>query len=291
MWLGPGHILLVRSTRFVEEYRRFALADIQSITVTGLPDRTVLQAGLAIAAMAWIAMILAVDSTFAKGFFLVTGLIALAAIVLDVHRGPRCRCHLYTAVSRELLDPVSRLQTADRFMAALRPEIEAVQGSLEHAVEPPRESALPDKPPVVPNSPSYLPEVLFGLLLVDALLVLLDMRFPQSEAGSVLLTTFAAEVVIAIVALVRRRNHDPRRVVYFVILVAMVCIGWDGVGLGRSFGGWMQSIAEAARRQQRTQPPFVWASSHGAALFAYIWRFAAGALGLGAAFFERRRKR
>jgi hypothetical protein len=46
---------------------------------------------------------------------------------------------------------------------------------------------------------------------------------------------------------------------------------------------------EAARRQQRTQPPFVWNSSHRAALFAYAWRFAAAGIGLGTAFYERRK--
>src|SRR6266849_5352271 len=79
LWLGPDHLLLVKSTRFAEEYQRFALADIQAITLTEMH-----------------------------------GLL-----------GTRCRCYLHTAVSRELLRPVSRVRIARRFLARLRPAIEA----------------------------------------------------------------------------------------------------------------------------------------------------------------------
>ena len=34
LWLGPDHVLSIRSWRFREEYRRFYLRDIQSITIT-----------------------------------------------------------------------------------------------------------------------------------------------------------------------------------------------------------------------------------------------------------------
>ena len=43
LWLAPDHILLVRSTRFTENYQRFSLADIQAIVVTELPDRVAFQ--------------------------------------------------------------------------------------------------------------------------------------------------------------------------------------------------------------------------------------------------------
>jgi hypothetical protein len=81
LWLAPDHILLVKSTRFAENYQRFALADIQAITVTETP---------------------------------------LGG----------CRCYLHTAVSRELLAPVSNVHFARDFVALIRPAIEAAQGSL-----------------------------------------------------------------------------------------------------------------------------------------------------------------
>src|ERR1700719_1283012 len=131
LWLRHHHILLLKSSYLVEEYRRFALGDIQAIVITGVPDRTVLQVFAAGAAVAWVLALLAVTSIFGKVFFTVTGGVALAWVVADIARGPRCRCHLYTAVSLELLTPVSRIRTARAFLGRIRPAIEAVQGKLD----------------------------------------------------------------------------------------------------------------------------------------------------------------
>src|SRR5271169_2263204 len=84
LWLAGNHILLVKSTRFVEEYRRFALADIQAIVITGLAQRTSMQVAGALAAVAWIFGMLAVNSIFAKGFFAVTGALAVAMVIADI---------------------------------------------------------------------------------------------------------------------------------------------------------------------------------------------------------------
>src|SRR6266851_2934651 len=130
LWLGPGHLLLVKSSRFIEQYQRFAFSDIQAIVITTLPDRTVFQVAGAAVAIAWISAVLAVTSLFAKAFFAITGALGLAAMLADIMRGPRCRCYLHTAVSRELLAPVSRTRTAAAFLSKLKPAIEAVQGSL-----------------------------------------------------------------------------------------------------------------------------------------------------------------
>ena len=40
-------------------------------------------------------------------------------------------------------------------------------------------------------------------------------------------TTFFAEFVILVVALIRRPGRDPRRFIYALMAVAMVCMGWD----------------------------------------------------------------
>jgi len=39
LWLGSDHLLLVRSTRFNEDYRRFYLADIEALVVQHRPAR------------------------------------------------------------------------------------------------------------------------------------------------------------------------------------------------------------------------------------------------------------
>ncbi len=291
LWLAADHILLVKSSRFVEHYQRFALADIQSIVITHAVEDSRLQIGSAGAAILWTLIALAVTSLFAKIFFVATGAIGLLIVVLDLARGPRCRCHLYTAVSRELLPPVGRVRTAQKLLSQLRPAIEAVQGAMPADRIPleAQHSTLPfdAPPPEVPQPPGYLPELLFGLFLADAVLLLVDIRFPRAQLGNALFTTVLGEIVILIFALIRRPGRDPRRVIYGVMMVSIVCIGWDAVDLIRSF---FNLVAEASRRGN--DPGFsiyttvnVWGQQR--ALFAAGWRIAAGGFGLLASYMER----
>lgn len=293
LWLATDHILLVKSTRFAEHYQRFALADIQAIVITNLPDRTVFQVAGVGVAIVWMLLLLTVSSTLAKVFFAVTGALALAVVLIDIARGPRCRCHLHTAVSREVLAPVSRVGTARKLLATIQPAIEGFQGSLPVEgiveVQASTAAATSDKPPEVPQAPGYLPEVLFALFLLDAALVLIAWRFPHSEVGNILPTTFFSEIVILVVALLRRGQRDPRRFIYALMIAAIFCAGWDAVGLARSLGSWMGAIMESARRNKGTMPPLLSMTGFqfGGVVFAASWRMVAGVIGLLAAWMER----
>jgi hypothetical protein len=167
LWLGPSHILLLKSHFFTEEYHRFAFADIQALVITETTGRIAFQLLALAAAALWTLGFLEVNSVFAKAFFGITGALALAIVGVDIARGPRCRCHVYTAVSREQLTPVSRTRQAQTFLARIRPEIEAVQGPWStdrpHVVAdpPPPLPALEadgasrqEMPPPVPGSPT-----------------------------------------------------------------------------------------------------------------------------------------
>src|SRR5580704_13928210 len=116
LWMGPDHLLLVTSSRLTEKYQRFSLADIQAIVVSDGPDRIILQTLAVLASIAWGAGAFAVDLAFGKWFFAVTGFLFLALAILDIARGPRCRCFLHTAVSRWPLRPVSRQRIAGKFL-------------------------------------------------------------------------------------------------------------------------------------------------------------------------------
>ncbi len=289
LWLAPDHILLVKSSRLVEHYQRFALADIQSLVITTVVDRTPLEIGAAGAAILWTLIALTVTSLFGKIFFVVTGAIGIALVVIDLARGPRCRCHLYTAVSRELLAPVGRVRTAQKLLIELRKAIEAIQGALP-ADRIPLETQRPvlpfdAPPPEVPQPPGYLPELLFGLFLANAALLLVDIRFPHAQISNALFTTVFGEIVIIIFALMRRPGRDPRRIIYGVMIFSIVCIGWDAFDLGRSF---FEVVTEAARRGNSIAYDTslnVWGQRR--ALFAAGWRIAAGGFGLLASYMER----
>jgi hypothetical protein len=283
-------VLLVKSSRFTEQYQRFALADIQAIVVTALSDRKALQSAGAGAAILWALALLTVSSVFAKVFFAVTGAIGLAVVLIDVARGPRCRCHLHTAVSRELLAPVGRIRTAQKFLAVIEPAIEAVQGRLAPGAVPavlPGPAPVSDQPPEVPSAPGYLPEVLFGLFLLNAVVILVDSRFPRSEASNILPTTMFGEAFLLIVALIRRGSRDPRKVIYALMVVAIGLVGWDAVGVVRNIGGWFVALADAGRHGRPPMRIPLNVVGPGNTLFAAGWRMALGVAGLIAAWMER----
>jgi hypothetical protein len=301
LWIAPDHILLLRSTRFREHYARFALADIQAVVITELPSRTPLQAALAAVPVLWM-FASTLFLAYTKGFFLVTGGIALAFVIADIARGPRCRCFLHTAVSREPLTPVGRMRIARKFLAQLQPAIEAVQGAV--AAERIQEledrsssqslggpSAALDQPPGIAQSgpPGYLPEVVFGMFLINAALILASVLSRNAQVINVLPTTLFAEVLLVVVALFRRGSRDPRRYIYVLMMVALLGIGWDLALFAQSFGRWIITTAE----NQRGQPAPVmtlanWtAFERGHAIIAASWRFGAGLIGLAAAYLER----
>jgi hypothetical protein len=300
LWIAPTHILLLRSTRFREHYARFALADIQAVVITELPSRMPLQVALGAVAILWM-FGSTLFQAYTKGFFLLTGGIGLAFVIADIARGPRCRCFLHTAVSREPLAPVGRMRIARNFLAQLQPAIEAVQGvvAVEHIQELEDRSssqslggpsaATLDQPPEIAESPGYLPEVVFGMFLINAALILASVLIRNTQLMNVLPTTLFSEVLLVVVALFRRGSRDPRRYIYVLMMVALVGIGWDLVVFAQSFGRLVMATAEA----QRGQPAPVmtlanWtAFQRGHGIVAASWRFGAGLIGMAAAYLER----
>jgi hypothetical protein len=291
LWLGPDHILLVHNRRLSEHYQRFSLADIQAIVLTERPENSTQQ----IAALAGVILsglgVVAFSSIFAKVFAAFFGMAAVGVLFNRMVWGARCDCHLHTAVSRELLRPVSRMPGARDFLQRVGPAIEAVQGSLsgEQAAKLEFSAAPFEKPPEVVRAPGFLPEVLFLLFLMDAVLVLANMRFPQAQLSSILLTTIFGEIVILIVALLRRAGRDPRRVVYGLIIAAIFCLGWDVGHVAGSLFGWANGVVAAGTRGGAPPSLVTWvALGPRDTMFAAAWRIAAGAIGLSAAWLERR---
>jgi hypothetical protein len=300
LWLAPDHLLLLRSTGFRQQYWRFVLADIQAIVVTELPSRMPLQAALGGVALLWMLAYLAVISIFAKSFFLVTGGIALAVVIGDIARGPRCRCFLHTAVSREPLSPVRRMRVAEKVLFQLQSAIESVQGSIatekiqqlddRSSLQLPASAAPSNQPPEIAEAPGYLPEVVFGVFLINALLILASVRFHYAQINAVLVTTLFAEAMLLVVALIRRGSRDFRRYIYVLMMVAIVGIGWDVVMFAQSFGHWIGAVVDAGQHGRPAPVPVTpgaaFDRTHG--LISGGWRVAASIIGLVTAHFERK---
>lgn len=289
LWLAPDHLLLLTSTRFVEQYQRFSFADIQSIVVTQLPSQPVLQVVMILAALAWMSFWFVVDSRFAKWAFEITGAVALLLSIADIARGPRCRCFLRTRVSGQLLAPVSRIATARKFLAAVRPRIEAAQGVLESL--PAIETAQPSPPPELVSSPGYVPEILFATFLVNAVLIWAYGRFPRvPDIAGVLMNTVFAELVLIVVALVRRKGRDSRAVIYVVVVLSLAGLAFDAVTIGSELIVWYMKVLEKAKTGDKSITPLTFLPTGGTRIaVACAWRSVAGIFGLAAAFYERRK--
>jgi hypothetical protein len=152
VWAGPDHLLLVRGSRFRDEYKRFYYRDVQAIAVARAPRFHISTRAVAIAFVLWVAsaaiQILARVGGFqgsrASGFQLLgvtnTPVAAGAALLLlglilvlvwaYVSGKESCRCRIYTAVSGDELPSVYRLWTARKFLAEVEPLIAQTQGTI-----------------------------------------------------------------------------------------------------------------------------------------------------------------
>jgi hypothetical protein len=129
--MGSDHILLVKSSWFREEYKRFYLRDIQAIVVAPGP-RFYLSTPMLVFAVIWLFsgfFMAAWPASVAIAWGVGTTAILAAWLAVSVMAG--CRCRLYTAVSRDDLSSLFRTWTARRFLRQVQPRIEQVQGTVD----------------------------------------------------------------------------------------------------------------------------------------------------------------
>jgi hypothetical protein len=111
------------------------------------------------------------------------------------------------------------------------------------------------------------------------------------EIPSLLLSTLPVEVLLVVVAILRRKGRDARAVTYVLLVLAVIGIGFDLVTIVRELGGWVIAIQEKARSGDKSLPLVkLFPPSGIRTTIAYSWRAVAGIVGLAAAFIERRRK-
>lgn len=132
VWLGPDHLLLVRSWRFREEYKRFYTGDIQSIAVAEAPRFHISTRSVGIAIL-WL---LAFSIAAARGIDwaeIALWVTAGALVITWIYVSAKCSCvcRIYTAVSGDELPSVYRTWTARKFMSRVEPHIAAAQGAIE----------------------------------------------------------------------------------------------------------------------------------------------------------------
>jgi hypothetical protein len=296
LWLGEGHLLLVRSARLVENYKRFALQDIQAIVISDGPDLRAVQALAVAVSLGWAALALAMSSTFGQGFFAITGFFALALSIIDIARGPRCRCVLHTAVTTEPLPSVSRRNASWKFLSAVLPAIEAVQGPLgleqlqtASSQYVAQTSSAQAQPPEVKRARSYVAEIFFGMLVVDAALVWIVLRTSIPNAYGLLPTIYLAELILAGVTLAQRQAVKASMLVWSAVSLLFILADVttvSGIGAWTAVMNAMKANANSGDAPQALSS--LWLSARATAMLAASGRVAAGAVGLAMCYFDRR---
>lgn len=247
LYLGPDHLLLVRSSRFEERYQRFYFKDMQALILTGLPNRTWLQASLGVLAGSIFLLALTVVPNPAwRGLLGVVGAFPAAIALADYLRGPRCRMLIKTPVSNEFLPPVSRLTVAQFVISRLKPAVEQVQqGVWNSEMTPASGPPVMVPPPLDPAPANRLLPAVFGLVSLDAIIYVAARLTQRNELLLLLLYTVFTEIVLAIAAL-RRRGADPRWILFSLTGVVAVCAMLDVVG-GIGLIGFFAAVASEDR--------------------------------------------
>jgi hypothetical protein len=294
LWLGPDHLLQLRSSRFTEEYQRFLYKDIQAITVTETSRYPAWQiAWLALSAALLIAANVIPEFALTRGLASIPPAVSLLFALRDVIRGPRCITMLYTAVSAEPLRAIARTRVAARAVARLKEEIEAVQGVWQGEAPAPLSPLFhAETPERVLREPAlsrvYL--LLFGVLHLDAWISVSGLFLKRwNETFGISLSAAMAEVALAVLLLRRTPRATRSHFRYWCVAVAAVllCIDWM-LSLGLISQAFAKAM-EAAKNKQEFDPnafeSLPWFLP--AVRFAIFWRLFVSMAGFGGALIAR----
>jgi len=247
VWMGSDHLLLVKSVRFREEYKRFFLRDVQAIVVAERPRFHISTQSLGIAFLwgfPWLFY-----TFLPRGFPTVWWCAAAALVVtwLCFSAFFSCTCRLYTAVSNDELPSIYRTWTARRFLARVRPRIEEVQGALDPnwtaagdlaSLGPPAPAAAPGASPseqgAAARSRTVASDVMIGSLLVRGILDFFPRQFAAGPFRWVSYLVVLIWLVSATAALVQHHRGILRAAMQKLAVVSIVVAG---IGYYVSVGG------------------------------------------------------
>lgn len=276
VWLGSDHLLLVKSQRFREEYKRFYFRDIQAI-VTARAPRFHFSTRAAMIGWVWFCLIVFLSGVLHGvgewlGWGCFAGNLLLFFVWAYVSAKCSCRTRIYTAVSSEELRSLYRNWTARRFLAKVEPLLAQAQGVIEgnwaDAVED-REIGAPAEgriglmtpgpaspvyltPPPAPPPASAPARTPISLLFVASLFLgglaeLLTMRAGAGAGLWILLVFFLLQDVAAVAVMVQAHLGGLQAAVRTLALGFVVFIGLWFYGV--------QAVTGAAVGYQNSRNP------------------------------------
>jgi hypothetical protein len=133
LWLGPDHILSLRSNGYMETYKRFYFRDIQTIIIRKTNVRAIWNAILVVPLIGCLTGLMVCLSSSPQNevavlTWLILSCILLLFVLINNIRGASCASYLRTAVQIERLPSLNRVRKARRVLNRIRPLMAAVQG-------------------------------------------------------------------------------------------------------------------------------------------------------------------
>ena len=283
LWTGADHLLLVKSARFQEQYKRFYFRDIQGIVITQVPRFVISTPMLAVALALLIGVLIVRFRLPALTDWLWLLLAVLAAGWVYISAAQSCTCRLYTAVSREDLPSLYRMWTARKALAELERKIAEVQGVFTQdwaeaadlrtlgpadAVGHP---AAAGPTSATARRRTWVTDIFLASLLADAAVTLLEMRSPSAWLANVSVALTVVQIASAIWIFVQRHRGILGIGMQRLAIAALLFIG--GITYAQMIGDAVQTafvskggpVAAVARPRSGIWRPIY---SGGAALLA-----------------------
>ncbi len=247
LWQGADHLLLIKGTRFSEEYRRFYYRDIQAITLR----RTARSGSLGVWLIPIFSLLLLALIAITRSLTPIGWTTAVAVSFFLIYRAIvsirfSCQCSIQTAVSREEIPAVLRSWTAKKVLGRIRLKVLEAQGNLPDDLRALREQAVSQTSSAINqgNSNTLSPKqiekaategVTLATLSFSALLVNAAVTFWYANAaGAVLGSRWVQALAIALLlaegvpivwSLTKIHNLRALRVLKRSLIGALVFVG------------------------------------------------------------------
>ena len=130
LYRGPDHLLQVSSVTFSERYKRFFFRDIQAFVVmrtSGWIIWFIVNIGIS---LLFTAISVGVGESVPSIVFGSIAALFMVFAIINLLRGPTCRCYVQTAVQTERLPSLKRMRRTEKLLLELKPLIEAAQNTV-----------------------------------------------------------------------------------------------------------------------------------------------------------------
>lgn len=132
LWITDGHLLLVKTSGYTEEYTRIYLKDLKGVSSARTRGWMLGNTMLGAITLLIFLGIMNSDNLFSFGAFFMGAFLLpfLVAFIVNLALGPTCRTEFLTPLGPLRIPALSRTRKLEKLLQELRPAIATVQGSM-----------------------------------------------------------------------------------------------------------------------------------------------------------------